>query len=290
MSIEYKIDDKISVSGKYIGVIKYVGQIKDKEGIWIGIKLDKKNGHNDGTVNGEKYFECEENYGIFIKSERLQKSSRRLNYEEIKHLEGTMNVSLLEDTESKTKNELFDDFSKMTLLKNLNTEKSEMEILREKYENLKKSNNIQKTYYLSKIGSYKKNLINLKQEFSKFKDSKPLNEKIERNLKESENLIKESEKGLVEVNNLREELKKTIEMKKSVGSKTKMNLQDKDLQSYSKISGLLKIIINKCANRKNVEIEMEEYKKLLNAEGIQFEIPKSYKDFLDQSRNQEIYK
>ena len=48
---------------------KLMGKFKSKEGaiIWYGIKLNKKNGNNNGTVNGRKYFECKEKHGIFVK-------------------------------------------------------------------------------------------------------------------------------------------------------------------------------------------------------------------------------
>ncbi|KAJ1921369.1 hypothetical protein H4219_000686 [Mycoemilia scoparia] len=54
------------------GVVKYVGAIDGKPGIWVGIELDEKgNGKNSGAVAGKQYFMCEENSGVFIAPSKL---------------------------------------------------------------------------------------------------------------------------------------------------------------------------------------------------------------------------
>jgi tubulin-folding cofactor B len=50
------------------GQVMYVGMIKELGyGFFIGIKLDEPLGENDGTVNGKKYFDCENHYGVFVR-------------------------------------------------------------------------------------------------------------------------------------------------------------------------------------------------------------------------------
>merc|ERR1711970_1166193 len=51
------------------GEVKYVGKVHFKEGIWVGVKLDEPYGKNNGTVEGKKYFECQNKYGSFVKVE-----------------------------------------------------------------------------------------------------------------------------------------------------------------------------------------------------------------------------
>ena len=39
---------------------------------WIGVALDEPFGKNDGSVNGERYFQCEKNRGVFVRAERVE--------------------------------------------------------------------------------------------------------------------------------------------------------------------------------------------------------------------------
>jgi dynactin complex subunit len=43
-------------SGK-VGTVEFVGPTSFQPGIWVGIVLDSPDGKNDGTVNGEFYFD-----------------------------------------------------------------------------------------------------------------------------------------------------------------------------------------------------------------------------------------
>ncbi|XP_003745822.1 tubulin-specific chaperone B [Galendromus occidentalis] len=50
------------------GEIKYIGEICVKPGItFIGVQLDEPLGKNDGTAGKVRYFECEPNYGVFVR-------------------------------------------------------------------------------------------------------------------------------------------------------------------------------------------------------------------------------
>lgn len=48
------------------GVTKFIGTTHFSEGVWCGIVLDEPCGKNDGSVKGVRYFNCGENYGIFV--------------------------------------------------------------------------------------------------------------------------------------------------------------------------------------------------------------------------------
>lgn len=56
------------------GSVAYIGPIPEIPGIgpWVGVKLDEPVGKNDGTVGGKRYFQCEAQYGIFVRPERIQ--------------------------------------------------------------------------------------------------------------------------------------------------------------------------------------------------------------------------
>ncbi|CCH42955.1 Dynactin subunit 1 [Wickerhamomyces ciferrii] len=51
-----------------LGVVRYAGETHFAPGVWVGVELlDQPNGKNDGSVNGERYFQCEDKYGIFVR-------------------------------------------------------------------------------------------------------------------------------------------------------------------------------------------------------------------------------
>ena len=40
-------------------------------GKWIGVALNEAKGKNNGSVQGKKYFTCEENHGIFVRQSQV---------------------------------------------------------------------------------------------------------------------------------------------------------------------------------------------------------------------------
>ena len=54
--------------------MRFVG--KDLKGMppgwWIGVQYDEPVGKNDGSVKGERYFECPQGYGGFIRPDKVQ--------------------------------------------------------------------------------------------------------------------------------------------------------------------------------------------------------------------------
>ncbi|CAJ0588822.1 unnamed protein product [Cylicocyclus nassatus] len=48
------------------GVVSFNGETKFRQGVWIGVTYDEPVGKNDGSVNGERYFQCEDKHGGFV--------------------------------------------------------------------------------------------------------------------------------------------------------------------------------------------------------------------------------
>lgn len=67
-----KVGSRVEVIGKgYRGTVAYVGATLFATGKWVGVILDESKGKNDGTVQGRKYFTCEENHGIFVRQSQV---------------------------------------------------------------------------------------------------------------------------------------------------------------------------------------------------------------------------
>ncbi|KAJ7422247.1 dynactin subunit 1-like isoform X3 [Pitangus sulphuratus] len=67
-----KVGSRVEVIGKgHRGTVAYVGATLFATGKWVGVILDEPRGKNDGTVQGRKYFTCEENHGIFVRQSQI---------------------------------------------------------------------------------------------------------------------------------------------------------------------------------------------------------------------------
>lgn len=48
------------------GTIAYVGPVHFKPGTWVGVVYDEAVGKNDGSIDGHRYFHCEQGRGGFV--------------------------------------------------------------------------------------------------------------------------------------------------------------------------------------------------------------------------------
>ena len=55
------------------GVVRYIGTLHIAAGDWLGLELADSSGKNDGSVKGERYFECKSGHGIFVRKESAVK-------------------------------------------------------------------------------------------------------------------------------------------------------------------------------------------------------------------------
>lgn len=72
-----KVGSLVEVIGKgQRGTVAYIGNTLFASGKWVGVILDEAKGKNDGTVQGKRYFTCEENHGIFVRQSQVQPHKR----------------------------------------------------------------------------------------------------------------------------------------------------------------------------------------------------------------------
>uniref|UniRef100_A0A158PA99 CAP-Gly domain-containing protein n=1 Tax=Angiostrongylus cantonensis TaxID=6313 RepID=A0A158PA99_ANGCA len=62
----------VSVSGIGKGILRYVGEIRGKDGLYCGIELDAPSGKHNGTYQGVVYFVCPPLHGIFAPIYRVE--------------------------------------------------------------------------------------------------------------------------------------------------------------------------------------------------------------------------
>ncbi|KAG5350334.1 hypothetical protein C0989_011526 [Termitomyces sp. Mn162] len=54
------------------GTVRFTGLTNFSKGVWIGIEYDEPMGKNDGSVQGERYFSCHPNHGVFVRPDRVK--------------------------------------------------------------------------------------------------------------------------------------------------------------------------------------------------------------------------
>lgn len=50
------------------GIVRFVGETEFSKGAWVGLELPTPTGKNDGSVQGKRYFQCQPQHGIFVRS------------------------------------------------------------------------------------------------------------------------------------------------------------------------------------------------------------------------------
>lgn len=64
---DFKPGQTVQLTDGRRGTVRFAGQTNFQVGEWVGIELDEKTGKNNGSVKGERYFDCRDGYGMFVK-------------------------------------------------------------------------------------------------------------------------------------------------------------------------------------------------------------------------------
>ncbi|KIK85026.1 hypothetical protein PAXRUDRAFT_35431 [Paxillus rubicundulus Ve08.2h10] len=80
----FDVDDHVRIESLgYEGILRYLGEIDGKLGMWAGVELSggfSGKGKNDGSVNGRRYFTCPSNCGVFVAATKLSAPTVGANY------------------------------------------------------------------------------------------------------------------------------------------------------------------------------------------------------------------
>lgn len=70
--VELAIGQKVRISDTDVeGTVRFVGETGFAPGFWVGVELNSLDGKNDGSVKGERYFDCEMGKGMFLRPTSL---------------------------------------------------------------------------------------------------------------------------------------------------------------------------------------------------------------------------
>ncbi len=67
MTESFKLGQFVELNDGRTATIRFIGQTLFQVGEWLGVEFDDAVGKNDGTVQGERYFECKTGHGMFIR-------------------------------------------------------------------------------------------------------------------------------------------------------------------------------------------------------------------------------
>ncbi|PNS16719.1 Dynactin, isoform [Sphaceloma murrayae] len=72
-SLNLAIGQKVQLNDGRHAVIRFKGTTAFAPGDWVGVELADGSGKNDGSVQGERYFDCEDKHGMFLRSTGVTK-------------------------------------------------------------------------------------------------------------------------------------------------------------------------------------------------------------------------
>ena len=64
---DFKVGQTVELQDGRIAIVRYVGDAHFAAGDWVGVELDDNSGKNDGSVQGQRYFDCELGRGMFVR-------------------------------------------------------------------------------------------------------------------------------------------------------------------------------------------------------------------------------
>ncbi|KAK8220342.1 dynactin-like protein [Phyllosticta capitalensis] len=64
---DLRIGSIIELANGQVATVRFIGSTQFAPDEWIGVEFDQAKGKNDGSVHGERYFDCEPGHGMFLR-------------------------------------------------------------------------------------------------------------------------------------------------------------------------------------------------------------------------------
>lgn len=64
---DFQVGQTVELQDGRIATVKFAGSTDFAPGDWLGVELETASGKNDGAVKGQRYFDCEPSFGMFVK-------------------------------------------------------------------------------------------------------------------------------------------------------------------------------------------------------------------------------
>lgn len=64
---DFQVGQTVELQQGQTATVQFVGQTHFAAGGWVGVVLDDATGKNDGSVQGQRYFDCQPGHGMFVR-------------------------------------------------------------------------------------------------------------------------------------------------------------------------------------------------------------------------------
>lgn len=64
---DFQVGQTVEIPTGVKATVQFIGNTSFAPGDWIGIELEDDSGKNNGTVQGQRYFDCPPGHGMFIR-------------------------------------------------------------------------------------------------------------------------------------------------------------------------------------------------------------------------------
>jgi len=98
-----KDDDKMV---NQTGIVRYIGKLDGKKGVWYGLELMKGQGRHDGNFNGVQYFNVKSRMGVFVPANLLNRKLSRVSIDKFGIFDSKGDFVLNSDIRIKSRVEL----------------------------------------------------------------------------------------------------------------------------------------------------------------------------------------